>query len=99
VIRTETSTTTAKRRRASIRRSADVPAATPAAEPEVLTSQPAVLKALWDRTLRVAGRLDESPVFEKQGPEPPMLSVPPVIVEPIAVGSIRATAAEGRSRQ
>jgi hypothetical protein len=100
VIRTETSTTTPKRRRASIRRTSGVPAAESAlSEPEVLTNQPAVLRALWDRTPRVAGRLDESPVFEKQGPEPPKFFVPPVTVEPIAVGSIRATASEGRSRR
>jgi hypothetical protein len=100
VIRTETSTATPKRRRASIRRSSDALAETPASEPEVVTSQPAVLRALWDRTSRVASRrLDESPVFEKQGPEPPMFFVPPLTVEPIQIGPIRATADEGRSRQ
>lgn len=100
VIRADSPTTTPKRRRTSSRRSSDGPVEARVSEPEVLTNQPAVLKALWDRTLHVAGRrLDESPIFEKQGPEPPMLSVPPVIVEPIAVGSIRATADAGRSRQ
>lgn len=101
VIRTDTSTTTPKRRRGSIRRTSGTPAAeTPASEPEVVTNQPAVLRALWERTLRVAGRrLDETLIFETQGPEPPMFFVPPVTVEPIHIGPIRATAAEGRSRQ
>jgi hypothetical protein len=68
-------------------------------EPEVITNQPAVLKAMWERVGRFAERRLDTDVIEVQGPEPPAAIVSPVTIVPIAVEQIRAVPVDRRSRR
>jgi hypothetical protein len=65
--------------------------------PEVLTSQPALLGAMWERAGREA-RLDTAAI-EIQGPEPPPSAVAPVTADQIAVEPIVIPPDDRRSRR